>query len=192
MAPSSSGLHHLPSLQPHVLPPDQPDNPCSGTAVPWALLMSPVLDEQQSVCPGVSGQCRLCCDFPLPFLPPPGSNTRARRGRVTGATSTKRTSAAKRRRRPVRTVPRRERSRTPRSDPQPAGGTSLNQRGAGDVLGWGFILYSMFPKGRGRLWVRGAAAAAGESCSSTLFSLVCFFDTRHNPAVPVYRALSYS
>lgn len=142
---------------------------------------------------GVPGQCRLCCDLPLSFLPTPGSNMRARRGRVTGATSTKRTSAAKRRRKPARTVPRRERSRTPRSDPQPSGGTSpLNQRGTGDVLGWGFILYSMFPKGRGRLWASRAAAAAGESCSSTLFFLFCFFDTKQNPAVPVYRALSYS
>lgn len=53
------------------------------------------------------------------MFPTTASNMRARRGRVIGVTSTKRTSVAKRRRRPVKMVPRRERSRMPRSNPGP-------------------------------------------------------------------------
>lgn len=56
-------------------------------------------------------------------------------------------------------VPRRERSRTPRSNPGPPSALRrnlllLNQRGIGDVLFWGFDYYFLFlffivsPKGR--------------------------------------------
>lgn len=96
-----------------------------------------------SLVPAVAGLClmSLC---PLCLLA--GSSMRARRARAIGATSTKRTSGARRRRRRARMVPRRARSRTPRSEAAPSRSSLLwSQRGFGDVwLGGDFFLLFFF------------------------------------------------
>lgn len=109
--------------------------------------------------------------FPLLSpLPPPASSMRARKGRAIGATSTRRTSAARRRRRPARMAPRRERSRTARSEGPRRDVLLWNRRGGGDVSFWFYFVFSscFFSQGkRAWLWVSSEAHRSGLSRGCT-------------------------
>ena len=98
------------------------------------------------------------------------SSMRARKGRAIGATSTRRTSAARRRRRPARMAPRRERSRTARSEGPRRDVLLWNRRGGGDVSFWFYFVFSscFFSQGkRAWLWVSSEAHRSGLSRGCT-------------------------
>lgn len=156
--------------------------PSHGSAVPQhGCSASSCSGSQCSACAARWARLALSCGraVPLqalrPFLsslhsPPPASSMRARKGRAIGATSTRRTSAARRRRRPARMAPRRERSRTARSEGPRRDVLLWNRRGGGDVSFWFYFVFSscFFSQGkRAWLWVSSEAHRSGLSRGCT-------------------------